>query len=64
MCSYLGAETVAVDAAKPRRSVKRFIATGAITPVVLALMAGCSGVSVNVGSNWTTPNSSLHYLVK
>ena len=51
MCSYLGAEKVAVDAAKPRRTGKTLVATGAITLVVSALLAGCSGVSVNVGSN-------------
>ena len=51
MCSYLGAEKVAVDAAKPRRTGKTLVATGAITTVVSALLAGCSGVSVNVGSN-------------
>jgi hypothetical protein len=50
MCSYLGAETVAVDAAKPRRTTRHLLMTGTITLVVLVLMAGCSGVNIGLGS--------------
>jgi hypothetical protein len=50
MCSYLGAETVAVDAAKPRRTTRHLLMTGTVTLVVLVLMAGCSGVNIGLGS--------------
>jgi hypothetical protein len=52
MCSYLGAETVAVDAAKPRRRTKRILlATGFVALLAPVLLAGCSGVTVDLGSN-------------
>ena len=52
MYSYLGAETVAVDAAKPhRRIATSMAATGIVTLLAVVMLAGCSGVSVNVGSN-------------
>ena len=50
MCSYLGAEAVSVDAAKPHRTARNLMMTGTITLVVLVLMAGCSGVNVGLGS--------------
>ncbi|PPD57729.1 hypothetical protein [Dehalogenimonas etheniformans] len=50
MCTYLGAETVAVDAAKPRRTARNLFVTGTLTLIVVLLMAGCSGLNVGLGS--------------
>jgi len=51
MCSYLGAETVPVDAAKPRRRIKpTLMATGVVALALVAVLAGCDGVTVDLGS--------------
>jgi hypothetical protein len=43
---------VAVDAAKPhRRSKPAMLATGIVTLAALALLAGCDGVTVDLGSD-------------
>ena len=52
MCSYLGAETVSIDAAKPRRRSKpAIIASGVVGLLLVAVLAGCDGVTVDLGSN-------------
>ena len=52
MCSYLGAETVSIDAAKPRRRSKpAIIATGVVGLLLVVVLAGCDGVTVDLGSN-------------
>ncbi len=52
MCSYLGAEAVAVDAAKPRRRVKpAILASGVVGLLLIVVLAGCDGVTVDLGSN-------------
>jgi len=52
MCSYLAAETVAVDAAKPRRRFKpAVVATGIVGLAIIAVLAGCDGITVDLGSN-------------
>jgi len=58
MCSYLGAETVAVDAAKRRRTAKNLLTTGTLTLLVLVVMAGCSGISVGSNPNGTKINNN------
>jgi len=52
MCSYLGAEMVSLDTAKPRSSSKpAFLATGIAALMALFVLAGCNGVTVDLGSN-------------
>ena len=50
MCSYLGAEKVSVDFAKPRRTARNLLMTGSVTLVVMVLMAGCSSPNVGLGA--------------
>ena len=52
MCSYLGAEAVAIDAAKARRRSKpALLATGVVALLGVVLLAGCDGVTLDLGSN-------------
>ncbi len=51
MCSYLATEIVAVDAAKPRRRVKpAILVTGVVGLLLVVVLAGCDGVTVDLGS--------------
>ena len=54
MCNYLGAETVSIDAAKPRRrgvpALLRITTIAILAVDLLILLAGCDGVTVDLGS--------------
>jgi hypothetical protein len=51
MCSYLGAEKVSVDAAKPRRSKPAMLATSVLATAMIVILAGCDGFALDLGSD-------------